>query len=117
MYLITLNNQLLGYTYNKIALAAFLQVCREQSIYPTYKECSDALPTKEGFVKTKEHIENLVNWYSRQPNNTIYYHHYIRLNTNLITSISYEFREKLHEKYYKLFMTSLIEDLNSLLRH
>lgn len=115
MYLITLDNHLLGYTYNRIALAAFLQVCKEQSIYPTYRECPDELPMKRGLVKSKEHIQNLVNWYSRQPGNTIYYHHYVRLNTQLIPTISWDFRKKLHEKYYNLFMMSLIEDLNSLL--
>lgn len=111
MYLIIKDQQLLGYTYEKLALAAFMQVCKKHGVEITYKECSDDLPMKNKLVKTREHIKNLVDWYSRQPDHTCFYHHYVRLNTNVITTISLEFKRELHKAYYELFLKDLTENL------
>jgi hypothetical protein len=115
MYLIIKDNQLLGYTYEKLALAAFMQVCKRHGVTVSYKECPEDVLMKKGIVKTKEHIEHLVTWYSQQPEHTIWYHHYIRLNTNLIPQISWEFRKEVHKAYYELFLKDLTEDLCDLI--
>lgn len=115
MYLIIKDSHLLGYTYEKLALAAFMKVCKEHGITVGYKEYPEDVLVKKGFVKTKEHIENLVTWYSRQPEQTIWYHHYIRLNTKLIIDIGWEFRKELHKAYYDLFIKDLLEDVCDLM--
>ena len=115
MFLIFKDSQLLGYTYEKLALAAFMKVCKNHGTTVTYRVVSDETPQKIPLVMTRDHIENLVTWYSRQPEHTCWYHHYIRLNTKLITAISMEFRREVHKEYYDLFLKDLTEDIADLM--
>lgn len=116
MYLIFLDNQLIGYTYEMLALKAFFKVCHEKGIYPFYRNVEENIILRDRpNVLSKEHIQNLVTWYSRQPEHTCYYHHYIRMNTHLIPEIDWDFRKALHKAYYELYMESLTENLNDLL--
>ena len=115
MYLIFKENQLLGYTYEKLALAAFMKVCKEHNEKVSFKECPEDVLMKKGVVKSQEHIRNLVTWYSKQPASTCWYHHYIRMNTKLLQNISWEFRREVHKAYSDLYMKDLMEGLCDLL--
>lgn len=111
MYLIILDSKLLGYTYNKLAVIAFMRL-NDKSKTPlnvTIKKVSDDYPIKG--VKTKNHLENLVEWYSKNGYD-LYLWKYISYNRNIITKFSYSFIYNFHKIMWNLQLDDLCDNLN-----
>lgn len=111
MYLILSNSELLGYTYNKLAVIAFMRLVNKSKtpLDITIKKTSDSYPIKG--IKTKEHLENLVNWYRRNGHD-YYLWKYISYNRNIIPKFSYSFMGNFHKIMWDLQLDDLCNSLN-----
>ena len=112
MYLIFLNSQLLGYTYNKVAVIALIRVNNKFDKLPlkTVKAPDDYLV---GAVKTSYHIDNLVKWYKNHGYNK-YMWKYIVYNRGIIPEFSLRFIGEFHDtmcaiydKYYEEYVANV----------
>ena len=111
MYLILLDSELLGYTYNKLAVLAFIKV-NNRSKTPlniSIKRVPDNHLVKG--VKTEMHIENLVNWYSRNGYD-LYLWKYISYNRKMVPKFSYSFIYNFHKIMWDLQLDDLCNNLN-----
>ena len=80
----------------------------------TVKEVDDKnLPFKEGIVKSKSHIENLVNWYESRGDWGLW--KYIQYDRSFITKFSYSFMYKFERLMFDLELKDLSLDLDELL--
>lgn len=119
MYLIFNESKLIGYTYNKLALATLLKLNKDSikgKLSLTVKEVDDKnLPFKEGVVKSESHIENLVNWYESRGNWGLW--KYIQYDRSFITKFSYSFMYKFERLMFDLEVKDLFLDLDELLNN
>lgn len=119
MYLIFNESKLIGYTYNKLALVTLLKMNKDSikgKLLLTVKEVDDKdLPFKEGVVKSKSHIENLVNWYESRGDLGLW--KYIQYDRSFITKFSYSFMYKSERLMFDLEVKDLSLDLDELLNN
>lgn len=112
MYLIFLNSQLLGYTYNKLAVIALIRVNNRFDNLPLkIKETPDNYPVSG--VKTSYHIDNIVKWYENHGYDK-YMWKYIVYNRGIIPEFSLRFIGEFHDtmcaiydKYYEEYVANV----------
>ena len=116
MYLLFSNSQLIGYSYNAMAVKVLEELCKKQKeAFPlNVVETSDTTLLKEHVVKDPGHIENLVRWYSKN-GYSFYYWKYIQYNRNAIKEFSIDFIREFHNLYEDLYIRALDRMLNELL--
>lgn len=117
MYLIFNDSNLIGYTYNKLALVTLLKLNKECSIGKltlSVREVNDInLPFKEGVVKSKSHIENLVNYYEKRGEWGLW--KYIQYDRRFIPKFSFNFMYRFERLMFDLELKDLSLDLDAVL--
>lgn len=107
MYLINYQGQLLGYTYEAMAIAALMKVMQEREFTGiSYEKVDDNLPMLGDVCKSRGHIENLVRFYARE-GYSCYYWKYIQYNRNLIPKFSQDFIERFQHVYEDMYVLEL----------
>lgn len=117
MYLIFNDSNLIAYTYNKLALVTLLKLNKECSINKltlSVREVNDTnLPFKEGVVKSKSHIENLVNYYEKRGEWGLW--KYIQYDRRFIPKFSFNFMYRFERLMFDLELKDLSLDLDAVL--